>query len=373
MKTKKPRLCAIFNYAPHYRLPIFEELEKEFDCDFYFGNKINTNIKKIDYSNLKGFKKELKNYYGQYFMLRKSAWRLAFKSDVKLYLISWEPLNISLWFFLILCAVLGKKVYSWQHGISKTQVSNKFLILEKFFMKLKSGTFLYGNFARNNMIRLGFKPSKLFLIYNSLDYLKHISLRNTIKKENIYTKYFKNNDPVLLFIGRLTPVKKLDMIVDVHKKLLDEKILCNVVFIGDGEMKDKLETKISSKGLDKRTLFTGALYDEKKIANYLSHADVCISPGNVGLTAIHSLSYGLPVITNDNFETQMPEFESVEKGVTGDFFEEDNINSLKNVILNWLLFSKTNREKIRLKCFEIIDNKYNPIHQVDIIKRTILN
>lgn len=373
MKNNQPRLCCIFNYAPHYRLPVFQELEKEFDCDFYFGDKVNTNIKKIDYSNLKGFKKELKNYYGQFFMLRKGAWRLVFKRDVKHYLISWEPLNISLWFFLILCAVLGKKVYSWQHGISKTQVSNKFLMLEKFFLKLKAGTFLYGNFARNNMIRLGFKPSKLFLIYNSLDYLKNITLRNTINKENIYAKFFKNDDPVLLFIGRLTPVKKLDMIVEVHKKLLDEKILCNVVFIGDGEMKDKLETKIRNYGLEKRTLFTGALYDEQKIANYLSHADVCISPGNVGLTAIHSLSYGLPVITNDNFETQMPEFEAVEKGVTGDFFEEDNIISLKNTILNWLLFSKTNREKIRLKCFEIIDNKYNPIHQIQIIKKTILN
>ena len=125
---KKMNLCAIFNYAPHYRLPIYEEMEKEFSCDFYFGDKLNKAIKKIDYSELKGYKRELTNYTGTYFILRKGICRLAFKRQYKNYLISWEPLNVSLWLFLIICKILGKNVYSWQHGISKKKKYKEILV-----------------------------------------------------------------------------------------------------------------------------------------------------------------------------------------------------------------------------------------------------
>ena len=44
-----------------------------------------------------------------------------------------------------------------------------------------------------------------------------------------------------------------------------------------------------------------------------------VSPGNVGLTAIHSLSYGTPVLTHNNFNNQMPEVESIQPGFNGYF------------------------------------------------------
>ena len=44
-------------------------------------------------------------------------------------------------------------------------------------------------------------------------------------------------------------------------------------------------------------------------------ANVTVSPGPIGLTAIQSLTYGVPAITNDEFSTQGPEFETIEPGV----------------------------------------------------------
>lgn len=346
-------------------------MEKEFNCDFYFGDKVNTSIKKIDYLELDGFKAELLNYSGRYFQLRKGVWKLALKKEYENYLISWEPLNISLWIFLLLCKFQGKKVYSWQHGISKKKISKKFELLEKFSMSLKAGTFLYGHYARNNMIRLGFNPEKLHVIYNSLDYKRHLELRKSKRDQNIYLNHFNNIDPVILFIGRLTPVKKLHLIIEAHKRLIKTNVPCNVVFIGDGDVKEQLELLIAKYNLKGRYLFTGALYDESIIANYLSSADVCVSPGNVGLTAIHCLSYGLPVIIHDNFETQMPEFEAIQEGVSGSFFEEDDIDSLTQTIKNWLQFSSIKRDEIRKKCYEIIDSKYNPLNQIKILNHSI--
>ena len=47
--------------------------------------------------------------------------------------------------------------------------------------------------------------------------------------------------------------------------------------------------------------FYGACYDESKLGELIFNADLCVSPGNVGLTAVHSMGYGTPVITHNNF------------------------------------------------------------------------
>ena len=52
-------------------------------------------------------------------------------------------------------------------------------------------------------------------------------------------------------------------------------------------------------------------YNEEANAELLYNASVCVCPAEVGLTAIHSLLFGTPVVSNDNFDEQMPEFESI--------------------------------------------------------------
>ena len=75
-------------------------------------------------------------------------------------------------------------------------------------------------------------------------------------------------------------------------------------------------------------LFYGACYKEKILAPLIMMADICLSPGEVGLTALHSLIYGTPVITHDNFSKQMPEFEAICPGVSGEFYKYGNLDDL---------------------------------------------
>ena len=169
-----------------------------------------------------------------------------------------------------------------------------------------------------------------------------------------------------MFIGRLTKQKKLQQLVDVYYNLKEKGQGVNVVFIGDGPEQEALENSIQP--IDKVNFwFTGALYEEKDIAKYLYNADLCISPGDVGLTAIHCLSYGLPIISNDNFDIQMPEHEAIEEGVSGVFFVEDDINDLSCKIISWLANNK-DRNIVRERCYKVIDTKYNPYTQVEIFK-----
>ena len=123
-------------------------------------------------------------------------------------------------------------------------------------------------------------------------------------------------------------------------------------------------------GLTNQVWFYGACYDERRIAELLYNADLCVSPGNVGLTAMHAMTFGCPVISNDNFSTQMPEFEAIEDGKTGTFFKENDIESLAEAISRWR-DSSPDRELVRKACYKVIDEKYNPHLQLETLKKVI--
>ena len=142
----------------------------------------------------------------------------------------------------------------------------------------------------------------------------------------------------------------------------------NLTFIGYFTVKEDLAKFSVSLGVMDQIWFYGASYDEAKNAELIYNADLCISPGNIGLTAIHSLMFGTPAITHSNFPYQMPEFESIKQGVTGDFFQENNSVSLAQCIENWFL-NHVDREKARLACYHKIDNEWNPYYQIGIFKK----
>ena len=264
--------------------------------------------------------------------------------------------------------MMGKRVYAWTHGLRTAQIPRRTLRLWRLYDRLLQGSFLYGDFARRNMIGLGFAPQKLHLIYNSLNYSLSKSLRLSAL-QNPYAERWSGENPTLIFIGRLTAVKRLDMLVEAVRLLEKRGVTPNVVMVGDGPLRQHLQQSLRDREA-LRYWFVGALYDESEIARYLYWADLCVSPGNVGLTAIHALSYGLPVITNDNFETQMPEFEAIEQGRTGDFFCEGDVGSLADRIELWLS-RNPNREQVRQRCYEVIDTKYNPSHQVEVLSQVL--
>lgn len=375
-KNKTKKLCCIFNYAPHYRLPIYKKIDEECQASFYFGNRLlsDEQIKKLNYSQLQGFRRELNVHpikLGGITIEYTTGWlRLAFNSNYKQFLITPNQFAINQWFFLIVCFFLRKDVYVWMHGLKSKKISQKSLWLSKMYDFFLKGSFLYGNHSRNNMIELGFNPNKLHVVYNSLNYTEPLYMRNK-DLENPYISLFNNDFPILLFIGRLTKVKKLHMILQAISLLSERGYGVNVIFIGDGPLRESLESTMRSQGIN-NCYFSGALYDEKEIAKYLYYADLCISPGNVGLTAIHALSYGLPVITNDNFDTQMPEFEAIEQGVSGDFFIEDDITDLVDKIINWVDKNK-DRNAVRERCYQMIDTKFNPNYQVQVFKEVLEN
>jgi len=369
MAKELKKICCIFNYAPHYRKQIFLLMEKQLDCDFYFGEKTYTKIKKIDYTLFNKTPKELKhNSFAGYYFLWGSV-RLCFKS-YNTYILTGEPSSLSSWIVAIICKILNKRVFFWSHGrfVNDRRIERS---LKRNYFKLADGVFLYGNYAKEQMLMEGFKTENLHVIYNSLEYDLQLSVRKRLQQTTIYYDYFKNNDPVLIFIGRIEASKKLHYLLEVQKRLINNNINVNVVFVGDGGDSERLLSIISDYDLIENTWFFGGCYDEHKIGELLYNAQLCISPGSIGLTAIHSLAYGTPIISHNNFKNQGPEFEAITPGITGDFFIEDRIDSLFNSIRNWLKLNPEKTDLLIKQCNTIIDEKYNPRYQMKVLMDTL--
>jgi glycosyltransferase involved in cell wall biosynthesis len=358
------KITCLFNYASHYRKEIFLEIEDALKCNFYFGDIDKDRIRKIDYSIFKNKIVELKTktlwqnvvYYRETFSF--------FFKDYDKILLTGEYYNLTSWFILLINKFTSRESYLWSHGWYGNESYVK-KVIKKAYFNLSDGVFLYGNYAKKLMLKEGFKESKLHVIYNSLDYSKQYELRKKLKETTVFKEYFKNQMKVLIFVGRLTEVKKLNMLIEVLKLNT-----YNLVIVGNGEEKEKLTTLVHEEKLTDRVWFYGESYDEIELSNLIYNADVCVSPGNVGLTAIHSLSYGTPVITHNNFANQMPEFEIIQDGLTGCFFEENDIKSLNDSLMKWFKLENS-AAHIKQNCYRRLDEFYNPNFQISTIKKVL--
>jgi len=364
------KICYITNYAAHYHLRKWKLLEECYQVDFVFSveeRKANE-IKMLDLQGLVSRKIYVKNFYFHNHMIWQSGvLKLAFKKEYNVYLVTEEVTCLSIWLMSLCIKAFRRsaKLYRGDgHGwYGRENILKR--ILKKIAFKLSDGEFVYGGFAKNVMIRNGLDANKIWVVHNSLNHAEQLMYRGNIT--SIFLDHFGNSSPVILFIGRLTREKKLTMIlhslVEIHKAGAE----ANCVFIGKGEMQVELSMLADSLGLNDKVWFYGDSYSESEISELITNAHVCVSPGFVGLTAIHSMVYGTPVITHNDFPKQMPEFEAIKPGLTGDFFKADDTSDLTNKILKWVN-GDIDRNRVRMACYNEIDNYWTPEFKINTFK-----
>lgn len=363
------KLCLIYNYAQHYRTGIFTLMDKELKCDFVFGDSMS-DVKKMDYSLLKGNVTENhtignKSFSYQLGMLK----RLNFPYTH--YLLLGDTRSISTWLFCILARMFypRRKVYFWTHGWYGKESKIERMLKRIFFKLPNGGIFTYGNYGRDLMIQNGVDPNKVWTIHNSLAYDQQLTIRKNLFQTDVYSSHFNNANPNLFFVGRLTNVKKLDQLLNAVYLCAQRGKKYNVTLIGGGEKYEDLQIQAKKLRLENQVWFYGPCYDEYELSNLIYNADLCVAPGNIGLTAMHSLVFGTPALTHNDFRWQMPEFEAIVDGCTGTFFERDNIQDLSCKIDDWFEIHGSSRNLIRERCMEEIDREWNPYFQLEVLKK----
>ncbi len=368
METKN-KVCLINNIGPHYRYPIYHLIDEQIGCDFYFGDHVETPIKTLDYNRLKGFRKILHNAYFHHFYWQRGAVKLLFK-PYKYYITAGEPYCLSLWVMLLIAKITGKRIIAWTHGWYGKETRGKSFI-KSLFYKLHWRLLIYSDYAINLMKQQGISANKMLCIANSLDSDREKSLREHLKATDIYSSHFQHALPTIIYCGRVQRIKRIDMIVDAMCLLKQQGFATNLVVVGKDVDHTNLEDYCAHKGLKEHVWMYGPCYDDEKLGELFFNASVCVSPGNVGLTAIHSLSFGCPVITHDDFTHQMPEFEAVVPEKTGDFFKYGDTSDLASKIRYWASLNTKQRNYTQKAAFDEVDRKWNIHYQINIIKKAL--
>ena len=365
------KTCFVFNQAPRYVESSYILFDKELDIRWCFGSN-DTDIREMDHNLLRDVTiyKTLRGKKGSYRLSGIS--EIAKDKSISNYVIIGDPQLIDTWTLPLKIKLYNHKakVFYWTHGWYGKESKIKALV-KKVYFRLADGILLYGNYARQLMIKEGFKPETLYTIHNALHHSQQVSLRERLTSSSIYHDHFNNQLPTILFIGRLGKVKKLDMILDALEILRKKGEYYNLAFVGDGTERKKLENIVTEKNLEQNVWFYGACYDEKQNAELIFNADLCVAPGNIGLTAMHSLVFGCPAISHNDFKWQMPEFEAIHPGTTGDFFERNNVESLAFTISKWFAEHKDKREEVRQACYDEIDNYWTPEFELSVLKKAL--
>jgi D-inositol-3-phosphate glycosyltransferase len=108
---------------------------------------------------------------------------------------------------------------------------------------------------------------------------------------------------VILFVGRIEPLKGVDLLVAAAAELRDIDNLRAVIIGGDVSALpeiERLRAQARHLGIERRVVFLGAV-EHAQLPSYYSAADVCVVPSfyeSFGLAAIESMACGTPVVAS---------------------------------------------------------------------------
>lgn len=256
--------------------------------------------------------------------------RLAFFGEHGVHVYWGEAQRLSTWLSAIFSRIRGKRVVFWGHGLYGNEGRFKAWVRCNFY-RIANAHLVYSDYGKDLLLGRGFEADRIHVIKNSLDFRKQneFFLNESIKATLTKSELFSEKDRVLLFVGRLEPQKRLHLLLEALVILNEEhQERYKLMIIGTGSQHDALLKLADEANISEDVLFYGACYDDKILAPLIMMADICLSPGEVGLTALHSLIYGTPVITHGNFSEQMPEFEAIFPGISGEFYNYGNIGDL---------------------------------------------
>lgn len=277
------------------------------------------------------------------------------------------------WVVLLWGRLRGVPVYLWTHGMYKVEKGWAKWIRIVYF-RLPAGLLLYHDLARHTMEKLGFRSHRLHVIYNAVDDDDPIPEGSlTMAVRNEFEANFNAVRPVVLFTGRLLQEKQLDLLLRASHIAGSSPVLTgfNLVLVGDGAELKTLQDLSRSLGLEKSVWFHGACYDPERLAQLFEWADAVASPGNIGLTAIHALRHGTPVITHDNPRHQMPEAEAIRDGENGAFFAEGDPADLAKTLSDWFHRHPQKTDTLRARCNSIVKERCNSRSQADRILQAL--
>jgi glycosyltransferase involved in cell wall biosynthesis len=321
--AKTINLLVIQSSLPVYRIPFFNALAQKKSIAL-----------KVYYSESSPHRKTNLCTWAFNFSLKKNAllpfsssFSLAFLplKEVDILIIPPEPLSLS-FLILYLRARLTRKItiYFWTQywGAYSTRLKNTF---KDIILLFADGCIFYADREVQLYNQGGLVPKKKKVIglNNGVD-TRHIQSLSTS-----YNPALRNRS--IVFIGRLTKKSNFDYLLHALANPMLNDFTLHV--IGSGTTISSHKAYASQLGIQNRVKWHGTLHEETLIAEIVNNSSLFVYPGAVGLSLIHAMAYGLPVIVHSNVLGHMPEINATVEPLNCIYFKERDSDSLAHAIL----------------------------------------
>jgi D-inositol-3-phosphate glycosyltransferase len=113
----------------------------------------------------------------------------------------------------------------------------------------------------------------------------------------------KDGDRIILFVGRIEPLKGIDILISAAAQLHEDENFRVLIVGGDSRTEAELATLralAERLGIDHHISFVGAVPHED-LPTYYNAADVCVVPSyyeSFGLVAVEAMACGVPVVAS---------------------------------------------------------------------------
>lgn len=202
---------------------------------------------------------------------------------------------------------------------------------------------------------LGLK-NKTIVIPNAIDLSEFIEIPES---EKLMAKYpFLKNKKVILYLGRITWIKGLDILIKAYAELAKTRKDIHLLIVGPDEAgyEKKVRAWCANYGILEKVTFTGILTGKSKLEAFTG-SDLFVLPSyseNFGITVIEAMACRIPTIISNKVGI----YREVEKNRAGIVIEADSkslYNGIKTLLNNESLRKRIaeNGEKLVKKYYDI--------------------
>jgi glycosyltransferase involved in cell wall biosynthesis len=220
------------------------------------------------------------------------------------------------------CKLAGFPVIYWNFGINtKTPDSKLKNLLYYHLHNLSDAILLYSPLEKIFIKEKN--HNKLNIAYNTLN-LTDIDRSKFTDKNYLKSKYNIKEKHIILFVGRITPNKRLDILLKCFRNK-------DIAIVVAGQDIQDIHLELINE--TPNYYYIGEIpYDKKEIGNIFNSCDIFCIPGNIGLAIIEAFFWGKPVVTFEGRNS--PEIYYLKDGYNG--YKVKSPEDLENKISNLL-------------------------------------
>ncbi|QEC52076.1 glycosyltransferase family 4 protein [Anseongella ginsenosidimutans] len=184
----------------------------------------------------------------------------------------------------------------------------------------------YVDTAFELMSSYGIPRDRVFITANSPDTDRLLATFERVRQQPLL---LSPNPQRLIHVGRLVKWKRVDLILEAIKDLEGLYPQIELVVVGFGPEEAALKQQAESLGIAGRVTFTGGIYDEVVLGQYLHASAVYVLAGMGGLSINDAMCFAKPVICS---EADGTEKRLVRENINGKYFENGDAADLARQI-----------------------------------------